>query len=49
MAPSVRLFLGKSQGRGGRGGGGGGRRQPRETKTAEELDAELDAYTKDMK
>uniref|UniRef100_A0A182PHV2 RRM domain-containing protein n=1 Tax=Anopheles epiroticus TaxID=199890 RepID=A0A182PHV2_9DIPT len=40
---------GKSQGRGGRGGGGGGRRQPRETKTAEELDAELDAYTKDMK
>lgn len=33
-----------------RGGGGGGpRRQPRETKTAEELDAELDAYTKDMK
>ncbi|XP_050076274.1 THO complex subunit 4 [Anopheles maculipalpis] len=41
---------GKTQGRGGRGGGGtGGRRQPRETKTAEELDAELDAYTKDMK
>uniref|UniRef100_A0A182YNL2 Uncharacterized protein n=1 Tax=Anopheles stephensi TaxID=30069 RepID=A0A182YNL2_ANOST len=40
---------GKSQGRGGRGGGSGGRRQPRETKTAEELDAELDAYTKDMK
>ncbi|XP_052898309.1 THO complex subunit 4-A [Anopheles moucheti] len=42
---------GKAQGgRGGRGGGsGGGRRQPRETKTAEELDAELDAYTKDMK
>uniref|UniRef100_A0A182QLX3 RRM domain-containing protein n=1 Tax=Anopheles farauti TaxID=69004 RepID=A0A182QLX3_9DIPT len=42
---------GKLQGRGGRGGGGGGggRRQPRETKTAEELDAELDAYTKDMK
>lgn len=33
-----------------RGGGGGGpRRQQRETKTAEELDAELDAYTKDMK
>uniref|UniRef100_A0A2M4CQ99 Putative rrm motif-containing protein n=1 Tax=Anopheles darlingi TaxID=43151 RepID=A0A2M4CQ99_ANODA len=32
------------------GGGGGPRgRQPRETKTAEELDAELDAYTKDMK
>uniref|UniRef100_A0A182JXN5 RRM domain-containing protein n=1 Tax=Anopheles christyi TaxID=43041 RepID=A0A182JXN5_9DIPT len=47
---------GKTQGRGGRGGNGGaggaggnGRRQPRETKTAEELDAELDAYTKDMK
>lgn len=39
---------GKPQGRGGRGAGGG-RRQPRETKTAEELDAELDAYTKDMK
>lgn len=39
--------------RGGGGGGSGGssgpRRQPRETKTAEELDAELDAYTKDMK
>lgn len=34
---------------GGGGGGAGGRRQPRETKTAEELDAELDAYTKDMK
>lgn len=33
-----------------RGGNGGGpRRQQRETKTAEELDAELDAYTKDMK
>ncbi|XP_058054182.1 THO complex subunit 4 [Anopheles bellator] len=32
------------------GGAGGARgRQPRETKTAEELDAELDAYTKDMK
>lgn len=30
-------------------GGGGPRRQQRETKTAEELDAELDAYTKDMK
>uniref|UniRef100_A0A182N7N0 RRM domain-containing protein n=1 Tax=Anopheles dirus TaxID=7168 RepID=A0A182N7N0_9DIPT len=40
---------GKPQARGGRGGGSGGRRQPRETKTAEELDAELDAYTKDMK
>lgn len=36
-------------GAGGGGGGAGGRRQPRETKTAEELDAELDAYTKDMK
>lgn len=35
--------------RGGGGGGGGPRRQQRETKTAEELDAELDAYTKDMK
>lgn len=33
----------------GGGGGGGPRRQQRETKTAEELDAELDAYTKDMK
>lgn len=33
----------------GSGGSGGPRRQPRETKTAEELDAELDAYTKDMK
>lgn len=30
-------------------GGGAPRRQQRETKTAEELDAELDAYTKDMK
>ncbi|XP_058826654.1 THO complex subunit 4 [Topomyia yanbarensis] len=35
--------------RGGGSGGGGPRRQQRETKTAEELDAELDAYTKDMK
>lgn len=35
--------------RGGGGGGGAPRRQQRETKTAEELDAELDAYTKDMK
>ncbi|XP_058463071.1 THO complex subunit 4 [Malaya genurostris] len=41
---------GGSGGSGGGGGGGGGpRRQQRETKTAEELDAELDAYTKDMK
>ncbi|XP_035792087.1 THO complex subunit 4-like [Anopheles albimanus] len=32
-----------------RPGGGARGRQPRETKTAEELDAELDAYTKDMK
>lgn len=38
----------QNQRRGG-GGGGGPRRQQRETKTAEELDAELDAYTKDMK
>lgn len=37
------------RGGGGGGGGGGPRRQQRETKTAEELDAELDAYTKDMK
>lgn len=36
-------------GGGGGGSGGGPRRQQRETKTAEELDAELDAYTKDMK
>ncbi|XP_053684519.1 THO complex subunit 4 [Sabethes cyaneus] len=35
--------------RGGGGASGGPRRQQRETKTAEELDAELDAYTKDMK
>lgn len=40
---------GSSQPRRGGGGGGGPRRQQRETKTAEELDAELDAYTKDMK
>lgn len=37
------------RGGGAAAGGSGGRRQPRETKTAEELDAELDAYTKDMK
>lgn len=37
------------RGGGGGGGSGGPRRQQRETKTAEELDAELDAYTKDMK
>ncbi|XP_055534862.1 THO complex subunit 4 isoform X2 [Wyeomyia smithii] len=39
----------QSSRRGGGGGSGGSRRQQRETKTAEELDAELDAYTKDMK
>lgn len=39
------------RGAGGRGGGGagGGRNQPKTMPTAEELDAELDAYSKEMK
>lgn len=37
---------GRGGGAGGRQGGGGARRQ---APTVEELDAELDAYTKDMK
>lgn len=36
------------QKRGGRGGGAGGGAR-RQAPTVEELDAELDAYTKDMK
>lgn len=48
LATSQCIFAGKpAPGR--RPGGGARGRQPRETKTAEELDAELDAYTKDMK
>ncbi|XP_053677370.1 THO complex subunit 4 [Anopheles nili] len=47
--PTVGRGGGKPTTRGGRGGNSSRGRQPRETKTAEELDAELDAYTKDMK
>lgn len=31
------------------GGGGGAKRTPKPSMTAEQLDAELDAYVKDMK
>lgn len=52
------LFPGRGGGGGGAGirrggpaggGGGGAKRTPKPSMTAEQLDAELDAYVKDMK
>lgn len=47
---TIIFCAGRGGGGGSSGGGrGGGRNQPKATPTAEELDAELDAYSKEMK